>query len=425
VVWRERGALSPEGEAQPPPPGASLVALAPVPDPPPASVEELAQRYTAGWQRCIEHWSAGEMSDLEADFLGAALQAGLLPNTLAELPEVAPKLAAFRKAEAALAAPTRAPGLLEGFAFDQPLFVRGDHKQPAEAVPRRFLEALDAKAYEPGERQSGRLQLAESMAGPGNPLTPRVMVNRLWLHVFGQGLVTTPDNFGRLGEPPSHPELLDYLATQFQEQGGSIKAFLRTLVTSRAFRMESRASPAAAERDPENRLLSHFPSRRLEAEAIRDSMLALTGKLDATLGGEPANPDGYRRSVYGHVIRNRLDPFLSVFDFPVPAATRGRRDSTNVPAQALALLNDPQVNRWAADWSKRILLDPSLTNDRDRVARLFAEAFNRPPQEEELTGSLGFVDQAGVENGTARALGWRSLAQALLTPKNSSISGKL
>ncbi len=320
-------------------------------------------------------------------------------------------MAKYRKLESELPTPTRAPGVLEGFAFDQPLFTRGDHKKPADPVPRRFLEALDPTPFAAGEHQSGRRELAERLVAPTNPLASRVIVNRLWQYVYGRGIVGTPDNFGRLGELPTNPELLDYLATEFQAKGGSLKQLIRSLVTARAFRVSSRGSAEALAGDPENRLLSHFQSRRLEAEGIRDSMIALSGRLELPAPGAetPPGKDDDRRSVYTRVIRNKLDPLLTAFDFPVPSATRGRRDATNVPAQALALLNAPQVIKWAEQWADRPRPGVPADDAEARIRAMFAEAFGRAPSAQELSESRDFL-------GTTD-LNWHALAEALFNAK--------
>lgn len=408
--------LSKDANAPAPPvPGAPLQALCDDAEPAPRNADELAALYMRVLRQCVEAWQAGQMNDTQAEFLGQFLRLDLLPNRLADLPEAAPLIAEYRQIEADVPMPTRVPGVLEGFAFDQSLFVRGDHKQPGEPVPRRFLESIDPTPFLPGEKQSGRRELAERFIAPENPFTTRVVANRIWHHVFGRGLVATPDNFGRLGEQPTHPELLDHLATRLQREGGSLKQLIRYLVTTRAFRLDSRAAPESAERDPENKLLSHFSSRRLDAEAIRDSMLALTGRIDCS-DGAPADGGSYRRSVYTRVIRNNLDPFLSAFDFPVPAATRGRRDSTNVPAQALAMLNDPAVIRWAGDWARRILADPQCADDSARVHQMFAEAFARQPSGTETEQSLAFL-RSLADEGLERDHAWRSFAQAIFNTK--------
>jgi hypothetical protein len=292
---------------------------------------------------------------------------------------------------------------MEGAAADAPLFVRGNHKQAAQIVPRRFLEAIDATTYTIPPGLSGRRELAESLAAPANPLTSRVLVNRLWQYLFGRGLVATPDNFGRLGELPTHPELLDHLAKRFGKGGGSLKAMIRYIATSRAFRLDSHGSAEAAARDPQNLLLSHASTRRLEAEAVRDAMLSLTGKLDFNPGGPSVGGGAYRRSVYVHVVRNNLDPFLTAFDAPVPSSCRGRRDSTNVPAQSLGLMNDPLVAKWAADWAQQ----HSKEDIDAAIGRMFLEAYGRAPSAPERDLAKAHVAEAGLP----------SLALALLNTK--------
>lgn len=332
----------------------------------------------------VRAWLDGTLTDAQAESLNRALQASKLPNTFAAIPAAAALVKTYRELEARLPRPTRAPGVLEGDARDAALFVRGNHKQPADAVPRRFLDGIDPTPFQ--TPQSGRLELAERLTDPRNPLTARVIVNRLWHHVFGRGLVATPDNFGRLGELPSHPELLDFLAAQFLADGGSMKRFIEALVRTRTFARD--ASAPGADLDPDNRLLARWTVRRLEAEAIRDSIVQLSGKLDPAPFGKPVPGDQPRRSVYVQVIRNQLDPFLTAFDMPVPSAPRGRRDATNVPAQSLALLNDPVIQGWAADWATRTAEE----GDADaRLRRLFREALGREPEPRELSASRRFV----------------------------------
>ena len=176
-----------------------------------------------------------------------------------------------------------------------------------------------------------------------NPLTARVIVNRIWHHMIGRGLVATPDNFGKLGEKPTHPELLDYLAGRFVAEGWSIKKLVREITLTRTFQLAVNPSGNAVNTDPENRLLARANVRRLEAEAIRDAMLQASGSLDRSPRGGSDNADSNRRSLYQRVIRNRLNPFLTVMDAPVPTSTTGRRDVTNVPAQSLTMMNDPFI----------------------------------------------------------------------------------
>ena len=234
---------------------------------PPGSVAELAELYGRSLTTAVRHWREGKLSDEELAFLDYFVRWDLLPASLPRLPQLKESMATYRRLEADIPVPRRAPGVHEAVAFDQPLFVRGQITQPSEAVPRRFLEMFDDRPF-PTEL-SGRLELANKVANPANPLTARVMVNRLWHHLFGRGLVGTVDNFGRLGEKPTHPELLDYLATRLVEHGWSVKETIRFLVTSRAFQQTAEASPDARRIDPGNELLSHARVRRLEAESIR------------------------------------------------------------------------------------------------------------------------------------------------------------
>ena len=371
----------------------------------PSSPAELASRYTQALRTCVEAWRRGTMTDPQAEFLGCFVRARLLANTLAELPTLAPLVDEYRRLEREIRLPTRSPGMHEGTPFDQPLLVRGNPEQPSAAVPRRFLEVFDATAYR--TTQSGRLELAASLSDPRNPLVSRVIVNRLWHHVFGMGLVPTTDNFGRLGDEPSHPELLDYLAARFSGQHSdpagaalrpwSMKDMIRLLVTSQAFQLGSHASAEAAERDPNNRLWSHFRVRRLEAEEIRDALLAVSGKLDMQAGGPGVSGQSRRRSVYVEVRRNALDPLLGVFDAPEPNATLGRRDSTNVPAQSLTLMNDRFVIGLAQQWADSVAgpgANTAKMNDatvQERIRRMFVVALAREPTAEELNRSLEYL----------------------------------
>src|SRR5262249_40233806 len=218
---------------------------------------------------------------------------------------------------------------------------------------------------------SGRLELAERIASADNPLTARVMVNRVWHHLFGTGLVRTVDDFGRMGERPSHPGLLDYLAARFVEEGWSVKRLVRLLVLTRAFQASNRDADAGRRADPENRLLHRYPARRMEAEAIRDSILSASGRLDPAPYRPRRQPsrdravpdrrlfpgplDGRgRRSLYIKPTLMEGPSFLTAFNFPGGKVAQGRRDVTNVPAQALALLNDPFVLQQAEVWAGRL-----------------------------------------------------------------------
>jgi cytochrome c553 len=350
---------------------------------------------TASPHQLITAWQNNTLSNAQAEALNALVQSKKL-----SLASIAPLSKRYRDLEAKLPTPTRVPGVIEADAKDAALFVRGDHKQPSDLVPRRFLDALDPTPF--NTKSSGRLELAEHMADmKRNPLTARVIVNRLWHHVFGRGIVATTDNFGKLGERPTHPELLDFLAQRFIDNGGSIKETLKLMVSSKAFQSSSQAAQTALEKDPENKLLSHWSIRRLEAEAIRDSIVTLSGKLDPTLYGESVGSGDPRRSIYVKVIRNALDPFLTTFDAPVPFITRGERDVTNVPAQSLTLLNDSKVIDWARSWAQRTLErgppspqhSGSTTHSEDawRVRQMFRQAYAREASDDDVKQSLAYL----------------------------------
>ncbi|MCB1278618.1 DUF1553 domain-containing protein [Prosthecobacter sp.] len=333
----------------------------------------------------ISAWQNNTLGNSQAEALNALVQSKKL-----SLESVAPLLARYRELESKLPFPTRVPGVIEADAKDATLFVRGDHKQPSDLVPRRFLDALNPEPF--NTKGSGRLQLAERMADmKHNPLTARVIVNRLWHHVFDRGIVASVDNFGKLGELPTHPELLDFLAQRFIDSGGSIKEMLKLMVTSKAFQRSAHASDIAAQKDPENKLLSHWSIRRLEAEAIRDSIVTLSGKLDHTLYGESVGSGDPRRSIYVKVIRNSLDPFLTTFDAPVPFATRGKRDTTNVPAQSLTLLNDNKVIDWSRNWANAVVNDAKNRTDDLRVRQMFRQAYSREATDDEVKQSLAYL----------------------------------
>ena len=236
------------------------------------------------------------------------------------------------------------------------------------------------------------------MLATENPLTSRVMVNRIWQHLFGRGIVPTVDNFGVLGQPPTHPELLDYLADSFRtEQAWSVKRMIRSIMLSSTYQMSSKALPAADAVDPQNLTLNHMPIRRLEAEVIRDSILSVAGQLKPDLGGpsvevhltdfmdgrgKPSSSgplDGAgRRSIYIRVRRNFLTPMLLAFDMPSPFACMGRRNVSNVPAQALILMNDPLVRREAELWAKKVMESPERASEA-RISRMYLTALGRRP----------------------------------------------
>jgi hypothetical protein len=288
---------------------------------------------------------------------------------------------------------------------DVRIAVRGDPNTPGEVAPRRFLQVLcdgEPALYLKG---SGRAQLAEAIASEKNPLTARVIVNRIWQFHFGKGLVRTPSNFGRMGERATHPELLDYLAADFIKNGQSIKKLHRTIVLSSTYGQATASSPEA---DPDNKLLSHFELKhRLEMEAVRDSLLAVSGKLDRSIGGvsTPATNDNFRRSLYLTVSRTRLDPGMALFDFPDANTSVDERTITAGPLQALYWLNSEFVASQAKALSERLLRDAGDTEQ--RIRRAYQLLYARPPDSAEV--------RIGVKSVTAGGDGWTRYLQALLS----------
>ena len=357
---------------------------------------ELAARYGEAVHDAALAWRDGSMTDAQTRFLASFVRRGLLPNDLDQLPAARPIVHSIRRLEEAIPVPTRSPAVLAGPRFDQPLMERGNHRQLGEPVPQRFLEAIDPDPYP--DSVHPRLALAESILAPGNPLTARVIANRLWTHTFDRGIVATPDNFGQMGELPSNAALLDHLATTLRDDGWSMKKFVRRMVSTRAFQLESTPNPSARERDPQNDLLSHAHLRRLEAEAIRDSMLLAAGLLEPVDAAETRPAPGWsnRRSVYVQVIRNQPDPLLHALDLPTPVTTKGQRDQTNVPAQSLLMMNNTQVMDLAARFGDRIARDPNPGSNRERISSMFRLVLGRPPTEQEVVAAEQFLDQASA-----------------------------
>ena len=283
---------------------------------------------------------------------------------------------------------------------DSPVFIRGQAETKGEVVPRRFLEVLspEGKAAPFSKTDSGRLDLAHCIASKANPLTARVVVNRVWMHHFGEGFVRTPDDLGTQSEPPSHPELLDFLASYFMENGWSLKKLHRVIMLSRVYQESSNTNPQYEQIDSQNRLLWRANIRRLDFEAMRDSLLVFTNTLDRTLGGQPVNltdePYSYRRSVYGYIDRGNLPELMQSFDFSDPDMPNSKRATTIVPQQALFLMNSPM----AVDVARRIIARPDVFNAHDDLARIIAMyrvIFQRNPKPPEIQMALQFL---GGEN---------------------------
>jgi len=294
--------------------------------------------------------------------------------------------------------------------------VRGNPENLGPAAPRRFLSALSDGTPEPFRQGSGRLELARAVTRPDNPLTARVMVNRVWEHHFGRGLVATPSNFGALGEPPTHPELLDHLAARFVALGWSLKGLHREILLSATYQLAGRIDPKNHEADADNTLLWRMNRRRLEVEAWRDAMLAVSGGLDRSLGGpsqELAAPGNRRRTFYAAVSRHNLDALLRLFDFPDPNITCDRRSVTSVPLQQLFVLNSEFMVRQARGLARRLTSDPA-GDDAERVRRAFPVLYGRPAGDDEVAWGVEFLRGVGTPEGITSLSAWEQYAQALL-----------
>ncbi|MBX6314364.1 MAG: PSD1 domain-containing protein [Isosphaeraceae bacterium] len=297
---------------------------------------------------------------------------------------------------------------------DMNVLVRGNPDTPGGRVPRRFLAILGGEG-KPFAQGSGRLELARAIIAEDNPLTARVMVNRIWQHHFGRGLVATPSNFGALGERPTHPELLDHLASRFLASGWSIKAIHRLILLSATYQQSSRLDEQAHELDPANTLLWRQNRRRLEVEAWRDAILAVSGRLDPTIGGPSVNvedPDNRRRTVYAAVSRHDLAPLLRLLDFPDPNITSAERTQTTVPLQQLLVLNSEFLIRSAQALAARLTSQPD-EDDAARIQRAYELLFARAATDAEVR--LGLAYLRSPDRGEAGALTrWERYAQALL-----------
>ncbi|HEY1068323.1 MAG TPA: DUF1553 domain-containing protein, partial [Pirellulales bacterium] len=313
--------------------------------------------------------------------------------------------------------------------------LKGDPTKSGPLVPRRFLSVLGGQTLSESDKTSGRLRLANWIVDEKNPLTARVMVNRIWLHHFGKGLAPTPNDFGRQGKAPTHPELLDYLAFRFIQLGWSMKALHREILLSHTYRQSSRRDEKSLEVDPSNELLAGYPRRRLDAEAIRDALLYVSGRLDETPGkGHPFPPqtewkftqhnpfkaiyDTNRRSVYLMTQRIQRHPYLAIFDGADPSISVGQRQTSTTPLQALYLLNDAFVHEQAAALATRLLNESS--QDAERLTLAYLRLFGRTPTSHEAQSALEFLakvkENLQLSDGSSDQLelqSWQALARVL------------
>ena len=282
---------------------------------------------------------------------------------------------------------------------EQHVFLRGNPSNPGDVVKPHFITFLTGGSPTQFTDGSGRLELARDIASKDNPLTARVMVNRIWLHHFGQGLVRTPSDFGMRSDPPTHPQLLDWLALRFVENGWSVKAMQKLIMLSATYQQSSEYDPVVAKADPENLLLSHFNRQRLDWEATRDSLLASAGHLDLAMGGKPVEIlESSRRTVYGFIDRQNLSGVFRAFDFASPDATSPQRFTTTVPQQALFLMNSP----FAVQQAESVVQRPEVAGESDpagRVSQLYKIIYQRSPRPQEIALGLQFVgSEQGVDH---------------------------
>jgi hypothetical protein len=423
----------------------------------PKSLDEAAGRYVGWLTAAVAAWRDDKATPEHVELLSWLLRNQLVSNSLDQLPEQTRQLVEhYRTTEQQIKLPWTVNGMLDQDAgVDYRLNIRGDYDQLGDAVPRGYLKLLHSKPLDGhdgriSDPRSGRLELAQVVSSSDNPLTARVFVNRVWHWLFGTGLVATPSNFGLLGDRPSHPELLDWLTERFIAEGWSVKKLVRQIVLTEAWRQSSSSSFKAREIDPRNRLLHHYPMRRLEAEAIRDSIQLVSGRLDETLFGPTDNPhranedaqkrlfsgplDGNgRRAIYTKVTIMEPPRFLAMFNQPKPKIPTGRRDVTSTPTQALALLNDPFVLEQAEFWANRLIHKSDTAGGTDtvgehltpeeRITAMFQTAFARKPSETELRRwAIAVNEIAALHNVSEKEIMtsstvWKDVAHAFFNAK--------
>lgn len=412
---------------------------------PPQSFEQVFDRYAGWFHGALQAWSEERATTDDVRLINWLLANGLLRNQLgsAELdqePAIAELVKRYRQTELQLSVPWTVNSMCDiDEGYDYQLNLRGEYDRKGDAIPRGYLQAItegDARFHSLG---SGRLELAERVASGDNPLTARVIVNRNWHWLFGTGLVDTPNDFGRLGGTPSHPELLDWLTARFVSQGWSVKRLLREILLSQTWQQSSATNDQSEQRDPDNRLLHHYPLRRLEAEMVRDAMLSVSGRIDERLYGAPIDPhrasedpqkrlvcgpldgDG-RRSIYIKVTIMEPARLLATFNAPDPKIPTGQRDVSNTPAQSLTLLNDQFVHEQAAHWSMRLLQQPQADVD-SRLREMFNTGLCRPATQLELMRWRAAVDDLAELHGVASTkvmssdVVWQDIAHAFFNLK--------
>lgn len=455
AVWHARLA-APGGAPAQKPPAPKIAVL--FQDVPAVSREELATRYQELFDRAERAWKefkstdagkdAKALPDAGVEAFRQVLEDGEGPfatpksaetfypaDTVVELKRLREELTSLEKSVPQF---REAMSVTDAQAENLKVHLRGSHLTLGKEVPRRFLRIMAGEDQTPIDgTRSGRLELAQWLTSPEHPLTSRVIVNRVWQGHFGEGLVRSPDNFGRLGERPTHPELLDWLARRLIEGGWSLKGLHRLIMLSSTYQMSTAYNADAALADPTNQLWWRRNRRRLEAEAIRDAVLAVSGSLDLTMGGtllptpnrqyvtgttsvNPVLYEGTRRSIYLPVVRSALFDVFQAFDFADPSVLNGKRETTTVAPQALFMMNSKLVLQETKKLAAALLADPQR-DDAERVRQMYEKGYGRLPTALEIERALAYVgrytEHAEAKSTTpaeSRLQAWQSLCRALL-----------
>lgn len=405
----------------------------------PQNTAEACQHIGDWFAAAVQRWSEDQTSVEDVILINWLLEKQLIKNTTDKNSQLAKLLSEYRRVEQQLPFAHTANSMDERglSSVNYPLNIRGNVDEPGPMVSRDFLEVFAGRHNVKQSPGSGRRELAEFLISPQHPLTARVYVNRVWQWVFGNGLVSTPNDFGHLGSQPTHPELLDYLAREFIADGWSTKRLIRRMVLSRAFRQSGQVTEAAMQLDANNRLWHHYPTRRLEAEAIRDTLLTVSGRLNRQFYGHPIDPprskadpakrlfsgplDGNgRRSIYLRM--SIMDPpkFLVGFNLPDLKLPTGKRDVTNVPNQALILMNDLFVMAQAKEWSAQLVREHEQSIEL-RMNKMFLQAYGRKPSQKELNRWTALIHELGGTTDQRSLLDnpsvWNHVAHTLFNTK--------
>jgi len=413
-----------------------------------ANIADVARKYQDEYMKTAEKWDSSlerwrtrfakdaiQSRDVPARpkfepeddpfFAAATFKGG--PMELPDSPRLVVLRKEFEQLEKSLPeAPAMASAVSDGIPVDQKVFLHGDYHNPGESVAKQFPIVLAGES-QPRVKGSGRLEMAQWLTSPDNPLPSRVMVNRIWQWHFGEALMRTPNNWGKMGEKPTHPELLDYLAKQFVANGWSIKAMHRQIMLSSTYQMSTKARKESREADPPNRLWTRFNRVRMSVEQIRDSLLAIDGSLDPTMGGATqapgkgkktkADPDDMkRRTLYIPVKRGSIPNLLATFDYGDATTSNEGRSRTNVAPQALFMMNSSFVIARSQGFARKLLDDTALT-DAARIEKAYLTVLTRRPEPAEVDSALSYI--AGMEKKVstpeAHLTAWQSFCHVLLS----------